>query len=75
MTALGGLVEFFPYIVTWSDEDKEYVAICPSYPSLSYIAATEADALNGLKDLMADIDLDYETIDENLLKDKNKGFS
>lgn len=58
MTELGGLVEFLPYVVSWSDEDEEYVATTPSYPSLSWLAPTEAEALSGLKDMIAGLDLD-----------------
>lgn len=44
------------YAVEWSEEDQEYVATCSDYPSLSWLAKTEADALKGLLLLVYKID-------------------
>lgn len=57
MTVIGGLVELLPYIVAWNEDLEEYVATTPAYPLFAYEAPTEKDALNGLKALIADIDL------------------
>ncbi len=35
--------------VTWSVEDQEFVATCLEFPSLSWLAATQVDALTGLE--------------------------
>ena len=35
----------YSFTITWSEEDKEYVATCPSFPGLSAYGATEEDAL------------------------------
>lgn len=43
-------------IVEWSEEDQEYVATCSDYPSLSWLANNEADALKGLLLLVCKID-------------------
>lgn len=51
------------YLVVWSDDDGEYVATCPDYPSLSYLAVERRAALTGLDDLIESIDF-YED-DEN----------
>lgn len=40
--------------VRWSEEDQEYVATHPSYPSLSWLDADPDEARRGLKRLMAD---------------------
>lgn len=46
------------YAVEWSEEDQEYVATCSDYPSLSWLAKTEADALEGLLLMVSKIDLE-----------------
>ena len=38
--------------VIWSEEDQEYVGLCDEYPSLSYLAESEREALQGIKDLV-----------------------
>lgn len=40
--------------VRWSEEDQEYVATHPSYPSLSWLDEDPNEARRGLKKLMAD---------------------
>jgi predicted HicB family RNase H-like nuclease len=45
----------YTYRVTWSVEDDEYVATCPEFPSLSWLATTQEDALRGLRDLIAEV--------------------
>ena len=42
--------------VHWSPEDRQHVATTDTYPSLSWLADTQADALAGLKRLMLDIE-------------------
>lgn len=46
------------YAVEWSEEDQEYVATCSDYPSLSWLAKTEADAMEGLLLMVSKIDLE-----------------
>ena len=41
--------------VEWSDEDKEYVATSPCYPSLSWLATTPTGARDGLLALIAEL--------------------
>ena len=38
--------------VFWSKEDNEYVAVCPAFPSLSFLASTRDKALQGIKELV-----------------------
>ncbi len=45
----------YAYRVLWSDEDGEYVALCAEFPSLSFLAETQTDALTGLVDMVGDI--------------------
>jgi antitoxin HicB len=35
----------YPFNIAWSEEDKEYVATCPSFPGLSAYGVTEEKAL------------------------------
>ena len=47
-------VSRYTYRVTWSVEDGEFVATCAEFPSLSWLADSQAAALQGLVDLVAD---------------------
>jgi Protein of unknown function (DUF2442) len=42
------------YSVSWSDEDQEYVGLCAEFPSLSWLAPTPSDALEGIRRLVQD---------------------
>ncbi len=42
----------YTYRVTWSEEDKEYVALCAEFPSLSFLAEEQTEALNGIVELV-----------------------
>jgi predicted RNase H-like HicB family nuclease len=43
------------YRVIWSNEDSEFVGLCDELPSLSHLAKTEADALEGITKLVESI--------------------
>jgi predicted HicB family RNase H-like nuclease len=47
--------DHYTYRVTWSEEDQEFVGTCAEFPSLSHLAATRADALRGVEQLVADV--------------------
>lgn len=38
------------FVVEWSEEDGEWVGLCPLFPSLSWLAVTPAAALRGIRD-------------------------
>jgi hypothetical protein len=42
--------------VEWSEQDQEHVGLATDFPSLSWLAATEDDALIGIMRLVRDID-------------------
>lgn len=42
-------IEHYTYRVTWSEADGEFVATCVEFPSLSWLAETQLDALHGLE--------------------------
>jgi predicted HicB family RNase H-like nuclease len=44
----------YTYRVTWSEEDEEYVGLCVEYPSLSWLAPTQQEALEGIRQVVAD---------------------
>ena len=60
----------YTYRVTWSVENGEYVATCLEFPSLSWLAVTQEDALRGLRDLITEVVEDLqdsgETVPEQL---------
>ena len=43
------------YRVTWSSEDEQFVATCVEFPSLSWLADTQEDALNGIRNLVLEV--------------------
>jgi predicted HicB family RNase H-like nuclease len=47
--------DHYTYRVTWSQEDGEYVGQCVEFPSLSWLAATQEEALTGIRTVTADV--------------------
>ena len=56
----------YTYRVTWSEEDEEYVGLCAELPSLSWLAATPEDALEGIRQVVAEVVADLEANQENV---------
>jgi predicted HicB family RNase H-like nuclease len=54
----------YTYRVTWSEEDEEYVGLCVEYPSLSWLAPTPQEALEGIRQVVADVVADMEANEE-----------
>ena len=48
-------IQHYTYRVTWSPEDKEHVALCAEFPSLSWLAKTPESALKGIQKVVADV--------------------
>ena len=44
-----------PSRLTWPAEAQAFVATCLEFPSLSWLAATQVDALTGLENLISEI--------------------
>ena len=57
-------ISHYTYRVTWSVEDQEFVATCLEFPSLSWLAGSQLDALTGLENLIADTIQDMNSEDE-----------
>lgn len=53
-TTSGTDVSHYTYRVAWSVEDEEFVATCLEFPSLSWLASSQFEALGGLEDLIAE---------------------
>ena len=49
------VVSRYSYRVTWSSEDDEFVAHVAEFPSLSWLAATQIAALEGLQALLGEV--------------------
>jgi predicted HicB family RNase H-like nuclease len=47
--------DHYSYRVSWSPEDGEHVATCVEFPSLSWLAADEVEALRGIKKLVSEV--------------------
>ena len=56
----------YTYRVTWSEEDDEYVGLCVEYPSLSWLAPTPQEALEGIRQIVADVVADLEANEETV---------
>jgi predicted HicB family RNase H-like nuclease len=54
----------YTYRVTWSEEDREYVGLCAEFPSLSWLADTQEEALRGINNVVAEVLLDMESNSE-----------
>ena len=54
----------YTYRVTWSAEDSEYVGLCAEFPSLSWLAQTPEEALQGIRDVVAEVVEDMATTGE-----------
>lgn len=45
--------ERYAYRVIWSEEDQEFVGLVAEFPSLSHLASSQGDALNGIVALVS----------------------
>jgi predicted HicB family RNase H-like nuclease len=48
----------YTYRVLWSEEDHEYAGLCAEFPSLSWIARTQEDALRGIRRVVREVTRD-----------------
>ena len=47
--------DHYTYRVTWSPEDQEHAGLCAEFPSLSWLAASPDEALDGIRRLVAEV--------------------
>jgi len=45
----------YTYRVTWSEEDQEYVGLCLEFPSLSWLAESQEEALKGIRETVSSV--------------------
>jgi predicted HicB family RNase H-like nuclease len=50
----------YTYRVTWSMEDNEYVGLCAEFPSLSWLAETQEEALQGISQVVQEVILEMQ---------------
>ena len=58
--------KYYTYRIVWSDEDQEFVGLCAEYPSLSYLAVDEHQALQGIQNLVKDVINDMKALGEEI---------
>jgi predicted HicB family RNase H-like nuclease len=56
----------YTYRVMWSEEDREFIGLCAEFPSLSWLAATQVEALNGITKLVNDVIVDMVANNETI---------
>ena len=56
--------DHYTYRVTWSEEDGEYVGLCVEFPSLSWLTANPEAALQGIRQVVADVVADLQASNE-----------
>ena len=54
----------YTYLVTWSEDDNEYVGLCAEFPSLSWLAKKPEAALRGIRKLVQEAVRDMRKEDE-----------
>jgi predicted HicB family RNase H-like nuclease len=47
--------DHYTYRISWSPNDREYVATCAEFPSLSWLDEDQFAALKGVKQLVAEV--------------------
>lgn len=46
--------DLYTYRTIWSAEDQEHIGLCAEFPSLSWLAGNEAEALAGIRRVVAE---------------------
>lgn len=52
--------DHYTYRVVWSEEDAEYAGLCTEFPSLSWLANTQDEAFDGIRQLVTDVVADMQ---------------
>jgi len=58
--------DHYTYRITWSAEDNEHVGLCVEFPSLSWLAPTPDEALDGIQRLVRECLTDMHTTGEEI---------
>jgi predicted HicB family RNase H-like nuclease len=52
--------DHYTYRITWSEEDGEYIGLCAEFAGLSWLAAEPEAALQGIRQVVADVVADLQ---------------
>jgi predicted HicB family RNase H-like nuclease len=58
--------DHYTYRVTWTEEDGEYIGLCAEFPSLSWLASEPEAALQGIRQVVADVVADLQARGEQI---------
>lgn len=58
-------IDHYTYRVTWSPEDGEHLGLCAEFPSLSWLDKTPMAALEGIRQVVADVVADMQAAQES----------
>lgn len=58
--------EKYTYRVIWSEDDKEYLGLCAEFPSLSWLAGSQGEALAGIVEVVREVLEDMEANNEEI---------
>jgi predicted HicB family RNase H-like nuclease len=58
--------DHYTYRVTWSEEDGEYIGLCAEFASLSWLASEPETALQGIRQVVADVVSDMQANGEDI---------
>jgi predicted HicB family RNase H-like nuclease len=50
----------YTYRISWSEDDQEYVGLCVEFPSLSWLAKSPDEALQGIRKIVEDAVIDMQ---------------
>jgi predicted HicB family RNase H-like nuclease len=53
----------YAYRISWSEDDQEYVGLCAEFPSLSWLAKNQDEALRGIRN----------AVNETVIEMRNNG--
>ena len=56
----------YTYRLTWSEADSEHVGLCAEFPSLSWLAKTDTEALQGIKKVVREVIADMKSTGESV---------
>lgn len=45
----------YTYRIEWSEKDEEHAGLCAEFPSLSWLASTQVEALKGIRKLVRQV--------------------
>lgn len=60
------VTDHYTYRVTWSPEDGQYVGLVAEFPSLSWLADSQVDALAGIRRVVDDVVRDLQAAGESV---------